>query len=31
MRKVTGEEQLPRPQVVKKIWDYIKVGDVPWR
>lgn len=25
LSKVTGETQLPRPQVVKKIWEYIKV------
>jgi len=24
LQKITGEAQLPRPQVVKKIWEYIR-------
>mmetsp|Transcript_39500 Transcript_39500/g.50953 ORF Transcript_39500/g.50953 Transcript_39500/m.50953 type:complete len:277 (+) Transcript_39500:518-1348(+) len=28
LAKVTGEKELPRPQVVKKLWEYIKRNDL---
>jgi len=28
MARVTGEAQLPRPQVVKKLWEYIKANEL---
>jgi upstream activation factor subunit UAF30 len=28
MARVTGETQLPRPQVVKKLWEYIKANEL---
>lgn len=28
LARVTGEAQLPRPQVVKKLWDYIKARNL---